>query len=134
MTRVPRWAILLLGVGLLAVGFASYMGWLRDPALARTDYIGSIDVSAEDAKLYRAVPFEWRINSAAGSFKGNDTAHIRIDNSGERTIMCGWLRLDSRRCLDPRHALAERGTPRCRRPQGDGAVHRTCRKRTGRRP
>ena len=94
MSSVPRWAIMLLGAGLLAFSVASYMGWLRDPSLARTDYIGSIDVSAEDAKLYRAVPFEWRINSAAGSFKGNDTAHIRVDNSGERTIMCGWLRLD----------------------------------------
>jgi len=94
ITGIPRWLILLLGAGLLVVGFASYMGWLRDPTLARSDYIGAIDVSADDAKLYRALPFEWRVNSAAGSFKGNDTAHIRIDSSGERTIMCGWLRLD----------------------------------------
>jgi hypothetical protein len=94
ITGIPRWLILLLGAGLLVVGFASYMGWLRDPTLARSDYIGAIDVSADDAKLYRAVAFEWRINSAAGSFKGNDTAYIRIDNSGERTILCGWLRLD----------------------------------------
>jgi hypothetical protein len=94
MTGIPRWAILLLGAGVLAVAFGSYMGWLRDPSLARSDYIGAVEVSAEDAKLYRAVPFEWRINSAAGSFKGNDTARIRIDNSGEKTILCGWLRLD----------------------------------------
>ncbi len=94
MTRIPRWAILLLGAGLLAVGFASYMGWLRDPTLARSDYVGAIEVSADDAKLYRALPFEWRIISAAGSFKGNDTAYVRIDNSGERSILCGWLRLD----------------------------------------
>ena len=94
MTGVPRWLILLLGAGLLAVGVASYMGWLRDPSLARTDYIGSIDVSVDDAKLYRAVPFEWRVNSAAGSFKGNDTAYVRIDRSGEKAILCGWLRLD----------------------------------------
>jgi hypothetical protein len=94
MTGIPRWAILLLGAVLLAVGVASYMGWLRDPSLARSDYIGSIDVSVEDAKLYRAVPFEWRVNSAAGSFKGNDTAYVRIDNSGEKAILCGWLRLD----------------------------------------
>jgi len=94
MTGIPRWAILLLGAGLLAFGFASYRGWLRDPALARTDYIGTIDVSADAAKLYRAVPFEWRITSAAGSFKGNDTAYVRIDSSGERTVLCGWLRLD----------------------------------------
>ena len=86
ITGIPRWLILLLGAGLLVVGFASYMGWLRDPTLARSDYIGAIDVSADDAKLYRAVAFEWRINSAAGSF--------RIDNSGERTILCGWLHLD----------------------------------------
>ncbi len=94
MTGVPRWLILLIGAGLVAFGFAVHMGWLRDPALARTDYIGTIDVSANDAKLYRAVPFEWRINSAAGSFTGNDTAHVRIDSSGEKTILCGWLRLD----------------------------------------
>ena len=94
MTGVPRWVILLLGAALLAVGVASYMGWLRDPSLAKGDYVGSIDVSAEDAKLYRAVPFEWRVNSPAGSFTGKDTAFVRIDNSRERTVLCGWLRLD----------------------------------------
>jgi|GEM_PF-612408 hypothetical protein len=94
MTRIPRWAIVLLGAGLLVVGVASYLGWLRDPSLARSDYIGAVEVSADDARLYRAVPFEWRINSAAGSFKGNDTAFVRVDNSGERAILCGWLRLD----------------------------------------
>jgi len=94
MTGVPRWVIVLLGAALLLFGFASHMGWLRDPSLARSDYIGAIDVSAEDAKLYRPVPFEWRVNSNAGSFKGNDTAYVRIDNGGERTVLCGWLRLD----------------------------------------
>lgn len=94
MIAVPRWMVLLLGAGLLAFGIAAHMGWLRDQSLARTDYIGTIDVSADDAKLYRPVPFEWRINSAAGSFTGNDTAHVRIDSSGEKTILCGWLRLD----------------------------------------
>jgi hypothetical protein len=94
MTGVPRWLILLLGVGLILFGIAVHMGWLRDPALARADYIGTIDVSAEDAKLYRAVPFEWRVTSNAGSFTGNDTAHVRIDDSGERPVLCGWLRLD----------------------------------------
>ncbi len=94
MTSIPRWAIVLLGVGLLLFGVATHMGWLRDPALARTDYIGTIDVSIDDARLYRAVPFEWRIDSAAGAFKGNDTAYVRIDSSGERTVFCGWLRLD----------------------------------------
>jgi len=94
MPSIPRWAILLLGAGLLLFGFAVHMGWLRDPSLARADYIGGVDVSAEDAKLYRAVPFEWRVTSNAGSFTGTDTAHVRIDNSGERTLLCGWLRLD----------------------------------------
>jgi hypothetical protein len=94
MTGVPRWVILLMGAALLAFGVASYMGWLRDPSLAKGDYVGSIDVSADDAKLYRAVPFEWRVNSPAGSFTGKDTAWVRIDNSRERTVICGWLRLD----------------------------------------
>jgi len=40
------------------------------------------------------VPFEWGVNANAGSFKGSDTAYVRIDNSGERTVLCGWLRLD----------------------------------------
>ena len=94
MTGVPRWVIVLLGAALLLFGVASYMGWLRDPSLARSDYIGTIDVSTEDARLYRPVSFEWRVNSNAGSFKGNDTAYVRIDNGGERTVLCGWLRLD----------------------------------------
>ena len=94
MSGIPRWVILLMGVGLILFGIAASQGWIRDPSLAKADYIGTIDVSAEDAKLYRAVPFEWRVNSAAGAFKGNDTAHVRIDSSGERTILCGWVRLD----------------------------------------
>jgi hypothetical protein len=94
MTGIPRWAILLLGLGLVLFGVAVHMGWLRDPSLARADYVGTIDVSAEDAKLYRAVPFEWRVTSNAGSFTGTDTAFVRIDSSGERTVLCGWLRLD----------------------------------------
>ena len=94
MTGIPRWVILMLGVVLLAIGLASYFGLLRDPSLAKGDYVGSIEVSADDAKLYRAVPFEWRVNSTAGSFAGKDTAFVRIDNSRERTVLCGWLRLD----------------------------------------
>ncbi len=94
MSGVPRWAILLLGAGLILFGIAASLGWIRDPTLAKADYIGTTDVSAEEAKLYRAVPFEWRITSAAGSFKGDDKAFIRIDTSGERTVMCGWIRLD----------------------------------------
>ena len=94
MTGIPRWAILLLGAGLVLFGIAVSQGWIRDPALAKADYVGTIDVSAADAQRYRAVPFEWRVTSAAGAFKGNDTAHIRIDDSGERTVICGWVRLD----------------------------------------
>jgi hypothetical protein len=94
MTGVPRWLILLLGLGLVLFGVAVHMGWLRDPSLAKADYIGTIDVSVEDAKLYRPVLLEWRVTSNAGSFSGTDTAHVRIDNSGERTVLCGWLRLD----------------------------------------
>lgn len=94
LTSMPRWAILLLGVALLALGFAAHKGWLRDPSLARADYIGGTDVSVEDAKLYRAVPFEWRVNTAGGSFKGEDRAYVRIDTSGESTLLCGWIRLD----------------------------------------
>jgi hypothetical protein len=94
ITGLPRWAILLFGAGLLLFGFAVSQGWIRDPSLARSDYVGTIDVSADDARLYRAVPFEWQVASAAGSFKGSDTAYVRIDPSGERAVLCGWLRLD----------------------------------------
>ncbi len=94
MLSIPRWAILLAGAALLLFGLAVHMGWLRDPSLAKADYVGGVDVSADDAKLYRAVPFEWRVISNAGSFTGNDTAWVRIDNSGERPTICGWLLLD----------------------------------------
>ena len=86
--------MLVAAAALLLVGVASWLGWLRDPSLAKSDYIGAIDVSADDAKLYRPVPFEWRVVTNQGSFTGSDTAHVRIDSSGERTILCGWLRLD----------------------------------------
>jgi hypothetical protein len=94
MTGIPRWAILMLAAALVVYGIAASQGWIRDPALAKADYVGTIDVSADDAKLYRAVPFEWQVTSAAGSFKGNDTAHVRVDPSGERTVICGWVPLD----------------------------------------
>lgn len=91
---VPRWAILAFGVGLALLGLAASQGWIRDPAVAKSDYVGTIDVSTDDAKLYRPVPFEWTVNSQTGSAKGSDTAWIRIDPSGERALICGWLRLD----------------------------------------
>jgi hypothetical protein len=94
MTGIPRWAMLLLAAALVLYGIAASQGWLRDPSLAKADYVGTIDVSADDAKLYRAGSFEWQVTSAAGSFKGNDTAHVRIDPSGERTVLCGWVPLD----------------------------------------
>lgn len=94
MTGIPRWAMLALAAGLLLYSIAVSQGWLRDRSLARADYVGTVDVSAEDAKLYRPVAFEWHVTSAAGSFKGNDTAHVRIDGSGERTVLCGWVRMD----------------------------------------
>lgn len=94
MTGIPRWAMLLLAAALVLYGIAASQGWLRDPSLAKADYVGTIDVSTNDARLYRAVPFEWQVTSAAGGFKGNDTAHVRIDPSGERTVLCGWVPLD----------------------------------------
>lgn len=86
--------MLLVAAAFVLYAIAASQGWIRDPSLAKADYVGTIDVSADDAKLYRAVPFEWQVTSAAGSFKGNDTAHIRIDPSGERSVMCGWVLLD----------------------------------------
>lgn len=94
MTGIPRWVLLVLAAALVLYGFAVSQGWLRDPSLARADYVGTIDVPADHARLYRAVPFEWQVTSAAGSFRGNDTAHVRIDPSGERTVICGWIPLD----------------------------------------
>ena len=94
MPSIPRWVILLLFAALLLFGLAVHMGWLRDPSFAKSDYVGNIDVSADDARLYRAVPFEWRVTSNAGSFTGSDTAWVRIDDSAERPTLCGWLRLD----------------------------------------
>ena len=94
ITGIPRWVILLLGAGLILYGIAASQGWLRDPSLAKSDYIGTTDVSPEAARLYRPVPFEWRVSSQSGTFTGTDTAFVRIDPSGERTVLCGWLRLD----------------------------------------
>ncbi|HYD05457.1 MAG TPA: hypothetical protein VEC60_07015, partial [Reyranella sp.] len=91
---IPRWAIIAFGVLLALFGLAVSQGWIRDPSLAKSDYVGTIDVSVADAKLYRAVPFEWVVNSPTGTAKGSDTAYVRVDPSGERAILCGWLKLD----------------------------------------
>jgi hypothetical protein len=90
----PRFLMPVLGVGVVILGTVIGEGWIKDPALTKSDYVGTIDVSEADAKLYRDVPFEWRIASNAGAFKGNDTAHVRVDTSGESTVVCGWLRMD----------------------------------------
>jgi hypothetical protein len=83
-----------LGVGAVVLGFVISEGWLRNPALTRSDYVGTVDVSTEDAKLYRPVTFEWRVASRAGAFNGRDVAYVRIDDAGESTLLCGWLRMD----------------------------------------
>ena len=91
---LPRWVIYAFGALLLLFGLAVSQGWIRDPTVAKSDYVGTIDVSADDAKLYRPVPFEWAVNSQSGNTRGQDTAYVRIDPSGERALLCGWLRLD----------------------------------------
>ena len=92
---IPRWVILALGVGLILFGIASSLGWLQDPSLARADYFGTIDVSAEDARSYRAVPFEWTVASQSATHKGKDTAYVRIDDKGEIAVLCGYLKLEN---------------------------------------
>jgi hypothetical protein len=87
-------AIALVFAAAVGIGVAVSRGWLHDPGLTRADYVGTAEVATDDAKLYRAVPFEWRIDGAGGHFKGNDTAYVRVDPSGERTLICGWLKLD----------------------------------------
>jgi hypothetical protein len=92
---IPRWVILLLGVGLIGFGIASSLGWLQDPSLTRADYFGTIDVSVEDARTYRAVPFEWNVASQSATHKGMDTAYVRIDSNGEVSVLCGYLKLEN---------------------------------------
>ncbi len=96
MTISPRarWAIPLVLIAVVAIGLAISQVWRRNIPLTRSDYVGTIDVSADDAKLYREVTFEWRVTSPAGDFKGTDMAYIRVDPSGERTVICGWIRQD----------------------------------------
>jgi hypothetical protein len=90
----PNVLLPALGVAVVALGSVVAERWVRDPGLTRSDYVGTIDVSAETARLYRAVPFEWHVASRAGAFKGSDVALVRIDNAGEGTLLCGWLRMD----------------------------------------
>jgi hypothetical protein len=90
----PKLLLPVLGVGAVVVGSIIAEGWLRDPKLTKSDYVGTIGVPVDDAKLYRAVAFDWRVASRAGAFKGTDTAFVRIDNAGESTLLCGWLRMD----------------------------------------
>ena len=92
--RVLPWAIAIVFAIAIGIGIAISKDWLQEPALTRSDYVGTIDVSVDAARLYRAVPFEWRITSPTGQFTGEDVAHIRVDPTGERTVICGWLVLD----------------------------------------
>ncbi|MBS0223029.1 MAG: hypothetical protein JSR91_20060 [Proteobacteria bacterium] len=94
MRRTLPWIIAVVFAAAIALGVAISKGWLQDPALTRSDYVGTIDVSVDDARFYRTVPFEWRVTSATGNVSGNDVVHIRIDPTGERTVICGWLVLD----------------------------------------
>ena len=92
--RLPRRVIAVVFAALMLFGVAVWLGWLRDPMVAQSDYVGTIDVSAEDARIYRPVPFDWVVENQAGRVKGSDTAYVRIDTSGELPLICGWLRLD----------------------------------------
>ena len=59
--RLPLSSKLLLpalGVGALVLVSIVAEGWLKGTPLTKSDYVGTIDVSAEDSKLYRAVPFD----------------------------------------------------------------------------
>jgi len=90
----PKVLMPMLGVGIVVLGAVIAESWLRNPKLTAADYVGTIDVSTDDARLYRPVPFEWHVASRAGAFNGRDTAFVRIDSSGESALLCGWLRMD----------------------------------------
>ena len=83
-----------LGVGVVVLGAVIAENWRNNAALTKSDYVGTIDVSVEDARLYRAVPFSWHVASRAGAFDGKDQAFVRIDVSGESALLCGWLHMD----------------------------------------
>ena len=90
----PKVLLPALGVGVVLLGAVIAENWRNNAVLTKSDYVGTIDVSAEDAKLYRAVPFSWHVASRAGAFDGKDQAFVRIDVAGESALLCGWLRMD----------------------------------------
>ena len=92
--RDPRVFLPVLGVAVVLLATFFSDRWMRGSDVAQADYVGTIEVTANDAQLYRDVPFEWRVAGVAGAFRGNGTAHVRIDSSGERTFVCGWLESD----------------------------------------
>ena len=90
----PKVLLPALGVGVVVLGAVIAENWRNAAVLTKSDYVGTIGVSTEDAKLYRAVPFDWHVASRAGAFNGRDQAFVRIDVSGESALLCGWLRMD----------------------------------------
>ena len=80
----PKVLLPALGVGVVVLGSVIAEGWMRGAPLAKSDYIGTIDVSAEDAKLYRPVPFDWRVASRVGAFI---TGHTLVVDGGLTTIL-----------------------------------------------
>jgi hypothetical protein len=90
----PKLLLPALGVAVVVLVSVIAENWLQGSALTPSDYVGTIDVSEADAKLYRAVPFQWHIASRAGAFNGRDQAFVRIDVSGESVLVCGWLLMD----------------------------------------
>jgi hypothetical protein len=81
-------------LGAIAIGVAVSLYWLEEAPLTRSDFVGMAELTPDDAKLYRAVPFDWHVTGPGGSFKGKDEAFVRVDPSGERTVICGWLKMD----------------------------------------
>ena len=90
----PKVLLPALGVGVVVLGAVIAENWRNNAVLTKSDYVGTIDVSAEDAKLDRAVPFSWHVASRAGAFDGKDQAFVRLDVAGESALLCGWLRMD----------------------------------------
>lgn len=59
--------------------------------MARSVYQKYTSVSEEEARLYRAVPFEWAVTGKGGTVKGRSTAFVRLSPAGEWFELCGWL-------------------------------------------